>query len=58
VRESLAHGFLIALMVKASSSSETSVNFIRLHGATTQKAAIFILAALSTSNHSVFTAVI
>jgi hypothetical protein len=31
-----------------ASTSETSVNFYRLHGATTQKTAIFILAAMRT----------
>jgi hypothetical protein len=37
---------LIALMMEAARTSETSVT--RLHGATTQKAAIFILAAVKT----------
>jgi hypothetical protein len=39
----------IALMMEAASTSETSVNFYhstRLHGATAQKTAIFILAAV------------
>jgi hypothetical protein len=35
-------------MMEAASTSETSVN--RLHSATTQKTAIFILAAVRTSN--------
>jgi hypothetical protein len=38
----------IALLMKAANTSETSVNFYRLLGATTQKTAIFILAALRT----------
>jgi hypothetical protein len=38
----------IALMMEAASTSETSESFIRLHGATTQKTAIFILAAVRT----------
>jgi uncharacterized ion transporter superfamily protein YfcC len=33
----------IALMMEAARTSETLVNFTRLHGATTQKTAIFIL---------------
>jgi hypothetical protein len=32
--------------MEAASTSETSVNFYRLHGATIQKTAIFILAAV------------
>jgi hypothetical protein len=36
------------LMMEAASTSETSVNFTRLHGVTTQKTAIFILAAVRT----------
>jgi hypothetical protein len=42
---------LITLMMEAASSSETSVNFYqttRLHGATSQKTTIFILAAAIT----------
>jgi hypothetical protein len=39
---------LIALMMEAANTSETSVNFTRLHDATTQKTAIFILAAVRT----------
>jgi hypothetical protein len=35
-------------MIEAANTSETSVNFTRLPGATTQKAAIFILAAVRT----------
>jgi hypothetical protein len=41
---------IIALMVEAASTSETSVTSTRLHGATTQKTLIFILAAMRTSN--------
>jgi hypothetical protein len=33
---------LIALMMEAARTSETLVNFTRLHGATTQKTAIFM----------------
>jgi hypothetical protein len=33
---------LIALRMEASSSSEASMNYIRLHGATTQMRVIFI----------------
>jgi hypothetical protein len=40
----------IALMIEAGITSETLVNFSRLHGATTQKTAIFILAAMRTLN--------
>jgi hypothetical protein len=40
----------ITLMMEAVSTPETSVNFCGLHGATTQKAAIFILAAGRTEN--------
>jgi hypothetical protein len=40
-------GEIIALM-EAASTSETSVTSSRLHGATTQKTAIFILAAVRT----------
>jgi hypothetical protein len=37
--------------MEAASTSETAVNFSnRLHGATTQKTAIFILAAVRSSN--------
>jgi hypothetical protein len=39
---------MIALMMEAAVTSETSVNFTRQHGATTQKTAIFILAAVRT----------
>jgi hypothetical protein len=38
----------IALMTEAARTSETSVNYTRLQGATTQKTAIFILAAVIT----------
>jgi hypothetical protein len=38
----------IALMMEAATISETSVNFYRLHIATAQKTAIFILAAVKT----------
>jgi hypothetical protein len=40
----------IALMMEAASTSETSVDFTRLHGATTQKTSIFTLATVRTSN--------
>jgi hypothetical protein len=40
----------IAVMMEPASTSETSVNSTRLHGATTQKTAIFILAAVRNSN--------
>jgi hypothetical protein len=40
----------IALMMEAARTSETSVNFYQTTGATIQKAAIFILAAVGTSN--------
>jgi hypothetical protein len=39
----------ITLMMEAASTSETSVNFTRLHGATSQKT-IFVLTAVRTSN--------
>jgi hypothetical protein len=38
----------IALMMEAVSTSETSVNFYRLHGTTSQKKVIFILATMRT----------
>jgi hypothetical protein len=38
------------MMMEAASTSETSVTSTRLHGATTQKIVIFILAAVRTSN--------
>jgi hypothetical protein len=38
----------IALMMEAVNTSEASGNFSRLHGATTQKTVIFILAAVRT----------
>jgi hypothetical protein len=38
--EFLVHGLLIALMMEAASTSETSVNYL-LHYAKTQKTAIF-----------------
>jgi hypothetical protein len=34
--------------MEAANTSETSVNFYRLHGATSQKTVIFILAAVRT----------
>jgi hypothetical protein len=37
-------------MMEAARTSETLVNFYRLHGTTTQKTAIFVLAAVRTSN--------
>jgi hypothetical protein len=37
-------------MMEAARTSETLVNSTRLHGATTQKTAIFILTAVRTSN--------
>jgi hypothetical protein len=37
---------LIAVMMEAARSSETLVNFYRLYSTTTQKTAIFILAAV------------
>jgi hypothetical protein len=43
---------LAALMVEAASTSETSVNFYQLHGTTSQKTVIFILAAVRTRNLS------
>jgi hypothetical protein len=47
---------LIALMMEAARTSEMLVNFyqIRLHGATTQKTAIFVLIAVRTSNPTGF----
>jgi hypothetical protein len=33
------------MMIEIASTSETPVNFYRLHGATSQKTVIFILAA-------------
>jgi hypothetical protein len=36
------------LMMEAVSTSETSVNFYQIHGATSQKTIIFILAAVRT----------
>jgi hypothetical protein len=41
---------MMSLMMKAASTSETPVNFTRLHDATSQKTAIFILDAVRTSN--------
>jgi hypothetical protein len=38
------------LMMEAARTSETLVNFYRLHGATTQKTAIFVLTVVRTSN--------
>jgi hypothetical protein len=38
----------IALLIEAASTSELSVKFYRLHGAATQKTAIFILEAVGT----------
>jgi hypothetical protein len=43
---------LIALMMEAASTSETSVNFYHTTRSTTHKTAIFILAAVITSNLS------
>jgi hypothetical protein len=39
-----------ALMMEVASTSETSVNFYQMHGATAQKTAIFILVAVRTSD--------
>jgi hypothetical protein len=39
---------IIALIMVAASTSETPVNFYQIHGTTTQKTAIFILAAVRT----------
>jgi hypothetical protein len=39
---------IIPLLMETASASETSVNFYQLHAATTQKTAIFILAAVRT----------
>jgi hypothetical protein len=39
---------IIALMMETESTSETSVNFTTLQGATTQKTAIFIVATART----------
>jgi hypothetical protein len=36
----------IVLIMEAASTSETTINFTRLHGATTQKTVIFIFAAV------------
>jgi hypothetical protein len=41
-----ALGLLIALLMEATSTSETSVNFYQSTGSTSQKTAIFILAAV------------
>jgi hypothetical protein len=41
---------LIALMMEAARTSETLETSTRLHGATTQKTAIFVLIAVRTSN--------
>jgi hypothetical protein len=40
----------IAMTMEAARTSQKSVTSTRLHGAATQKTAIFILAALRTSN--------
>jgi hypothetical protein len=48
VSEILSASVVIVLMMEAASTSETSVNFTRLHGATIQKTTIFILAAVRT----------
>jgi hypothetical protein len=45
---------VIVLMMETAGISETSVNFTKLHGATTQKAAIFIFAVLRTSNLTLY----
>jgi hypothetical protein len=37
------------LIMEAASTSEATVNFYRLHGETTQKTAIFMLATVKTS---------
>jgi hypothetical protein len=42
------HYLLITLTMEAARTTETTVNFYRLHGATTQKTAIFVLAAVIT----------
>jgi hypothetical protein len=47
-KRSLPKEAIIALMMEAVSTSETSVSFYRLHGVTTQKTAIFIFAAVRT----------
>jgi hypothetical protein len=41
---------IIALMMETARTSETVVTSTRLHGATTQKTAIFVLTAVRTSN--------
>jgi hypothetical protein len=43
-------GLLIALIMEAARTSETLVNLYQTHGATTQKATIFVLTAVRTSN--------
>jgi hypothetical protein len=48
VLEVLAASNIRALIMEETSTSETSVNSTRLHGATTQKTAIFKLAAVRT----------
>jgi hypothetical protein len=45
---------MIALMMEAARTSETLVTSTRLHGATTQKTAIFVLTAVRTSNPTNF----
>jgi hypothetical protein len=39
---------VIAVVMEAVSACETSVNFYRLHGTTTQKTIIFILVTVKT----------
>jgi hypothetical protein len=41
---------IIRAMMEAASTSETLVNFYQIHGATTQKTAIFVLTAVRSSN--------
>jgi hypothetical protein len=45
----MMEAMIIALIMETASTSETSVNlYQRIHGATTQKIALFILAAVRT----------
>jgi hypothetical protein len=50
-----ARGLLISLMMEAAETSETSVNFTGLYGATTQNTVVFLLAVVRTSNPTYFT---
>jgi hypothetical protein len=43
---SIIRAMIIALMMEAASTSETSVNVYQTHGATTQKTTIFIFKRL------------